>query len=267
MRSLLFRTLSTTGALLGLAAPGSAQRTVAANAPVPVQIVTARSAFVSNAGADTYGSDVYYRLTKYDGGPDRLYNTFYNALTEWPRFTLVGSPSNADVAIELRFANPIVDRENRYDFTYDPQVSATLVDPKTHITLWTLTEHIEPAHTHDGDNANFDRAVERLVTDLELLVTDPGSAAAAAARATLNAPPAGAADAYRKQLHTRNALIGAGLGALAGGILGGRQAVPSCDPLNPCTGWAAHAAGRAIAFSLSGAVLGGLAGWLVPAGP
>jgi hypothetical protein len=267
MRALLFRALSTTGALLCLAAPVWAQGTLAANAPVPSQITSARTAFVSNAGTETYGSDVYYRLTKYDGGPDRLYNTFYNSLKTWQRFTLVGSPAGADVAIELRFANPIVDRENRYDFTYDPQVSATLVDPKTHITLWTLTEHIEPARTHDGDNANFDHAVQRLVGDLELLVTDPNSAAAAAARATLNAPPAGAANAYSKQLHMRNAIIGAGLGALAGGILGGRQRLPTCDPSNPCMGWAASAAERTIAFSLSGALLGGLAGWLVPAGP
>src|SRR5881275_2796146 len=86
-------------ALAGLAAPLLAQHDTTAVAPIPRQIVIARRLFVSNDGADTYGSETYYQLTKYEGGPDRLYNTYYTSLKNEGRFALADSPADADVVV------------------------------------------------------------------------------------------------------------------------------------------------------------------------
>src|SRR4051812_6739792 len=113
-------------AIMGLSAPARAQHDTGIVAPVPRQIVTARSLFISNDGADTYGSETYYNLTKYDGGPDRLYNSYYTALKNAGRFSLADSPADADVVVSLRFANPFVEKTNEYSRIYDPQVTARL---------------------------------------------------------------------------------------------------------------------------------------------
>jgi hypothetical protein len=152
-------------ALLTAAKPEAlAQQTRAATpAPVPTQITSARRAFVSNAGSDSYGPEVYHELTKYDGGPDRLYNLFYAALKQWGRFELVGEPVQAEVVYAVRFASPAVAKRDSVELVYDPQINLTIIDPATRVTLWSMTEHIEPARPRSVANSNFDRAVQRLV--------------------------------------------------------------------------------------------------------
>src|SRR5438067_5922717 len=44
---------------------------LAQRAPVPGQLLDARTVFVGNGGSESYGADSYFRLTRYDGGPDR----------------------------------------------------------------------------------------------------------------------------------------------------------------------------------------------------
>jgi hypothetical protein len=123
--------------LSGAAPPAIAQAPNAVPpAPVPPQITSARRVFVSNAGSDSYGPEVYYHLTKYDGGPDRLYHSFYAALTQWGRLELVAEPARADVVYAVRFASPVVAKRDSIDLVYDPQINVTIVDPRTQITLW-----------------------------------------------------------------------------------------------------------------------------------
>ncbi|HEX4681675.1 MAG TPA: hypothetical protein VH277_03140 [Gemmatimonadaceae bacterium] len=249
-------------ALAGLAAPARAQHDTSAVAPVPRQIVTARSLFISNDGADTYGSETYYRLTRFDGGPDRLYNSYYTAVKTDGHFTLADSPAGADVVVSLRFANPFVEKENEYSRIYDPQVTARLVDPKTRITLWTLTEHIELARSRDGDNANFDSAVGRLVHDFDLLTAD--SASSVAARAELAAPPVGAAAARHRQHLWRNVVAGVGIGGLVGVLIDAHRSSTACGTGFDQCAQAGHFPG-ALTFTLSGTALGALIGLLLPA--
>src|SRR5690348_2934590 len=93
----------------GLAAAASAQvTTVAQTAPVPRQVLDARTAFIGNGGSETYGADSYFDLTKYDGGPNRAYDEFFNAVKNWGHFTLVDSTGDADILLVIRFTNPIV---------------------------------------------------------------------------------------------------------------------------------------------------------------
>src|SRR5689334_11465107 len=71
-------------------------------APVPRQVLTARTAFIGNGGSESYGAEGYFRLTKYDGGPNRAYNSFYNAVDDWGHYELVGSTREADVSLVIR---------------------------------------------------------------------------------------------------------------------------------------------------------------------
>src|SRR5690348_14766872 len=156
-----------------------------AQSPVPKQVLTAHAVFIGNGGGESYGADTYYRLTRYDGGPDRAYNSFYQAVKEWGHYDLVDSIRDADVVFVVRFANPIVDRSeavSEKDPTqssiYDPQLDLSINDPRTGLALWTITEHIEPGGDRAADNRHFDEAVARLVDDLERLILAPEGAVA-----------------------------------------------------------------------------------------
>ena len=79
-------------------------------APVPRQVLTAKAVLVANGASESYGADSYYRLTKYDGGPNRAYNSFYSALESWGHYDLVGETADADLVLVVKFTNPIVQR-------------------------------------------------------------------------------------------------------------------------------------------------------------
>jgi hypothetical protein len=64
---------------------------------LPAQIRTARRVFLANAGAQTgfpYDSAVAYQQ-------------FSDELQGWGRYTLVGTPAEADLVFELRSAAPV----------------------------------------------------------------------------------------------------------------------------------------------------------------
>jgi len=69
-------------------------------APVPPQIARAKRVFISNGGQETG------RLEDFSGRQDRCYNQFYSALKSWGRYALAGGPSDADLVMEIKFANP-----------------------------------------------------------------------------------------------------------------------------------------------------------------
>src|SRR5215470_204630 len=69
-------------------------------APLPTQIYSGKKAFIANAGGDS--NDLY------SGGPDRLYNQFYGAVKSWGRYELAASPAEADLVLEVSFADPFI---------------------------------------------------------------------------------------------------------------------------------------------------------------
>lgn len=263
-----------------------------AQAPVPKQVLNARTAFIGNGGGESYGAESYFHRTVYDGGPDRAYNSFYNAVKEWGHYELVGSMSDADVALVIRFASPVVDQTNASrdvapDPIYDPQLVLAINDPRTGLALWTITEHIEPGHDREADNRHFDEAIDRLVTDLERLILAPEGSVTAE-----NVIPPGAVRVELARRRTSHALIGGLLGSLAGGYLGSRTGNYRCDdnftmltptplppfpifqpqPTNPpplpdlsCDARRAGAKGRnAFLGAIGGMVLGSAIGWILP---
>src|SRR5579872_3002052 len=71
-----------------------------ASAPLPSQIVTAKKVFISNAGGE-------FNTHIWSGAPVRTYNQFYAAIKSWGRYELVSAPANADLVLEIGFADPI----------------------------------------------------------------------------------------------------------------------------------------------------------------
>jgi hypothetical protein len=243
-------------------------------APVSSQILTARRVFVSNAGSDSYGAEGYFRLTRYDGGPDRAYHQLYSALKRWGRYELADAPADADVVFAVRFTSPIVDKVQSSDvvndpLVYDPQIGLTIVDPKTRAVLWSLTEHVEPARGGEANNRNFDRALGRLVDRTRSLVGEPASVATVIPPWTMQVPlPAGALAFARHESQARHALIGASVGVATGVIVALNVGTSTCtvSPMNPActTPQGAPTLGHFLLGTGSGLLVGGVIGWLWP---
>jgi hypothetical protein len=254
-------------AVIVLGTVANAQQLPRDRAPVPRQVLSAKTVFIGNGGGDSYGADTYYRLTKFDGGPDRAYNSFYSALKEWGHYDVVGSTDFADLALVIRFTNPAVDRQNPggssdlpHDWIYDPQLNLSMNDPHTGLALWSITEHIEPSDDRPVANRHFDEAVTRLVGDLQRLILDPNAP-------VMPVVPPGAviaATRYQREMHAGVGLL---LGTLAGTYFGARSVNDSCNDFNNLNGCFKRGVskGRNILIgSVSGAIAGALIGWVWP---
>jgi hypothetical protein len=157
-------------ATVPIAAPdAAAQQPSAESAPVPVQIVTAKRVFISNAPGDF--SDLY------SGGPGRAYTQFYKAVKEWGRYELVTAPADAELVFEINFTNPIsgvsvTDGAFVSGNSYNtPQLRLVILDVKSHVPLWWLSESFETARKQSARDSRFDQAMAILVKKLEVLAT------------------------------------------------------------------------------------------------
>jgi hypothetical protein len=139
-------------------------------APIPTQIST-------NGGGDEPGIDEPI----FSGGVDRSYNQFYAAMKSAGRYELVGSPAEADLLFEIRFAvktsTTKVFKGDTIGSSLDPQFRLEIRDPKSNALLWAFTEHMEWAILQGNRNRNFDQASARIVTDVLALGTRAFAAA------------------------------------------------------------------------------------------
>jgi len=151
-------------------------------APIPTQISTAKRVFIANGGGDEPGIDEPI----FSGGVDRSYNQFYAAMKSAGRYELVGSPAEADLQFEIRFAvmtsTTKVFKGDTIGSSLDPQFRLEIRDPKTNALLWAFTEHMEWAILQGNRNRNFDQASARIVTDVLALGTRAVAAATTPAK-------------------------------------------------------------------------------------
>lgn len=240
-----------------------------AQAPVPRQVLNAKAVLIANGASESYGADSYYRLTKYDGGPNRAYNSFYAAIKSWDHYDLVGETTDADLVLVIKFANPVVDRLNaeaaadpQNGWVYDPQLNLSLNDPKTGLPLWTITEHIQPGGDKAEANARYDDAVTRLVDDLKRLILRPDLSA------TTDNPPPGAIDVARRAQRDRHAGAGMMIGLVAGAALalseGSHDPCPDITHASGCMKNTQRLAAQQLITGLGVTALGALIGWFWP---
>jgi hypothetical protein len=159
-------------AVILCAAPTRAQeqqRSAASRlAPIPPAISSAKKIFISNAGAD---AGLFPH--PFSGAQDRMYNQFYAAMQKWGHYELVAAPDDADLVFELRLSGPIGPANpDKVKGASDPLpiFYLTIVERKSHYTLWTLTESIGLANLQKTHDRNFDNALDALVVDLQSLI-------------------------------------------------------------------------------------------------
>jgi hypothetical protein len=160
-------------AILGLTpALWSQQSKMPTPAPVPVQMVSARKIFISNAGGESF--EAVIGETVFNGGPDRPYNQFYAQLKDWGRYELLSSPADADLVFEISWV--LTDTGLRLPVL--GQLRLVVIDPKTHVTLWNFTEYVRGAILLGNRDKNFDQAMTTIVNRMKLL-TMPSAPASA----------------------------------------------------------------------------------------
>jgi hypothetical protein len=144
------------GQLMGQAAPVAGQ-----SAPIPAQIIAARSAFLANAGS-TPANNQFALIA---------YNTLYQELTKANRYRLTGAPTDADLIFEVS-----VHSFFEGQLSYAQYVQLVIRDPKSQSLLWSTAESIPIAAREKTLEKNLADAATKLAADLGLLAS--GNAAA-----------------------------------------------------------------------------------------
>ena len=106
-------------------------------APLPSAVTDAKKAFVTNAG-----------------GSPLAFDEFYAQVKQWGRYELVGSPSEADIILELRYfvedkgthvwssTNTYTGQTQVYSRQLtDPLLTLNVYSAKTKDLLWSVTDH------------------------------------------------------------------------------------------------------------------------------
>lgn len=140
-------------------------------APVPAQIAVAQKVFVSNAGGASI-EDVTEE-TLFDGGPDRSYNEFYADMKTWGHYQLTDNPGDADLVLEIGWTPSGTDLR----LPVLGQLRLVIIDPKTHVYLWSFNEYVRGALLLSNRDKNFDQAMNTIVTRLKLLANPIPTAA------------------------------------------------------------------------------------------
>lgn len=129
------------------------------SAPLPAALATAHKLFLGNAG-DQDNADCL-----------RAYNDLYAAIGAFQRYDLVSDPSAADLVLELHYEFSLGAGVNGSNANTPRQFRLILLDPKTHVVLWTLVERTNYAALERNRNKNLDEVVGVLATDLDQLLT------------------------------------------------------------------------------------------------
>lgn len=135
-----------------------------APAPVPPQIISAKKVFIANGGGErleTLGD------TAFNGGPDRPYNEFYADIKSWGHYELVSSPSDADVVLEVSWS--LTEIAWKPPDPYLGRLHLIVLDPKTNVALWKMTEYVRGAALLGNRDKNFDQAMDTIMTRLKSL--------------------------------------------------------------------------------------------------
>jgi hypothetical protein len=134
--------------------------------PIPSQIATAHTVFLTNAGADA----------NFPVDEDTAYTSVFAALKGWGHYQFVDSPQQADLIFSLRDIAPITNvtggRGGVYSLT-SPAFQLTIVDAKTNTPIWTVTSPVDIAGSKKARTRWFAIAVTNLVSRVKVLAAQP----------------------------------------------------------------------------------------------
>jgi hypothetical protein len=144
-------------------------------APVPAEIGSAKTAFISNAG----GLCDPYDPVSFGDGPNDAYRQFYAAMAKWGRYRLAASPANADLDFVIRFScRPASYRSETTTFETKPfvaQLRLAIFDIRTRVLLWSITQPVKTAMLKSNRSKNFDYAMGRLLFHLRSIAPVPAT--------------------------------------------------------------------------------------------
>lgn len=148
----------------------SALQAQAPAAPIPAQILTAKTVFISNA-VGVSDEKIW------SGGPAQPYNELYAAIKSWGRYELVAAPAEADLVLQIGYTDTLTDVGGSKDsgpvsFS-TPQLSLVILDMKTHMILWTMNEKTSTAHAQKGRDQALAESINALVNNLKALTAQP----------------------------------------------------------------------------------------------
>ena len=103
--------------------------------------------------------------TVFNGGPDRPYNEFYAAMKGWEHYQIADSPAAADLVFEISWNLS----DTGLKLPVLGQLRLLVIDPKTNVTLWTLTEYVRGALLLGNRDKNFDYAMTSIVNRMKAL--------------------------------------------------------------------------------------------------
>lgn len=142
---------------------GASKKKVVPQALIPDFIVNAQKVFVTNGGGNPLAFDEFYSQPKI-----------------WGRYQLVGSPSEAQVILEVKYF--VVDEGTRISTstnTYtgktqvysremiDPQLQLNIYDAKTKDLLWSVTDHKRLARLERNREKESVNSADRLAAGLK----------------------------------------------------------------------------------------------------
>jgi len=133
-------------------------------APIPPQIYSAKTAFISYAGIDD--PTVAAEIAKFTKAANGLYDQFFSRMQSWGRYQLVSSPADADLILEISVSYVPTVADGR------PRLHLRIVDPKTQVSLWAFYEGFQREPKY------LDRALSKVLTDVQAVAMQPPAAKA-----------------------------------------------------------------------------------------
>jgi hypothetical protein len=136
------------------------------SASIPAQIATAHTIFLSNLGADA----------SFPVGSDQVYNDIYKALAAWGHYRLVNSPDQADLIFQLREVSTLTTMSGTDDSIYtvnNPTFQLTIVDPKSAVTLWTITSPVSLAGSKQTRARWLSISETNLISRIKVVAGEP----------------------------------------------------------------------------------------------
>ena len=156
--------------LLALLVCVLARAAAAAQAPLPAQLSSAQSAFLTNAGG-------------YDNKVTQVaYNAFYAGLAKWKHFRLAPTPATADLLLDLSMATQLTGGGGGPNSGH-LLLRLDIRDSKTQALLWSISEPLKGSLIVKSSDRSIQPAVAKVLADLQA-ITSPSAQNSASDPAT-----------------------------------------------------------------------------------